>query len=482
MKVKRLSCAMLFMVMLASTFAGCSSDTSSDATDTTVNTALTEGEITTEPEIKPEVKDFDGYEFRLLGDTNDYVEYYYSEGVTGDTINDIVYERNLSVEEAYGIKINYSASDAIADSVTKNVQAGDDFADIPMIRIGSVYPLVQEGYFHDWYDYSDAMMLDAEWWDQRVFDQLEIGDRMYTLFGDYSIQDEFSLLILYYNKQLYEDNGFDNVYDTVESGKWTFDYFWKTVTAVSADLNGDGVMNENDRFGLLTEYSAFNYFYTGSGYMPIISDKGELKLNIGNEKSFNIVEKMQVIGTEKNLNSLIADDGNLTGSYETTRNMLKSRQGLYLSGTMSGLKYLRDSEEDFGVLPIPKYEESQDSYYNLVSWNGRAAVMPITVEDPARTALILDAMGYYSMKTVNPVFFNIFLDEKVTRDEESKKMLDIIFDTKTYDIDWYANITGFAALLGNIAKSGQNNFASEYAKIETAVQTKLDDFIAGFAN
>nr|MBQ4318495.1 hypothetical protein [Clostridia bacterium] len=401
----------------------------------------------------------------------------------GDILSDATYERNRAVEDAYGIKITkLEDNDSPQTLASTNVQAGDDFADIPLIRIRNFFPTAQQGIYLDWSDYEDVIMLDAEWWDQRVYEQLAIGDKIYALQGDFTNHDEFCMLSVYYNKKVYEDNGFEDAYTLVKDGKWTFDVMWEQVSAVSADLNGDGKMDKNDLFGLLTEHNAFNYFYTAAGYMPIINNNGKLTFNLGDEKSFNIVEKVSVIATEKNKNSLISDDGNFPDTYAGARALLMADQGLFYTGMMSAITNFRESDRDIGMLPMPKYDETQDSYYNQVSWNVVNPVMPITVSDPERTALILDAMGYYSMMLVNEPFFNVFLDEKAARDEESKDMLDIIFNTKTYDLDWYAGISGFSGILSNIAKSGQNNFASEYAKIEASAKIKLDEFIKGFAD
>jgi len=189
---------------------------------------------------------------------------------------------------------------------------------------------------------------------------------------------------------------------------------------------------------------------------------------------------MSVIATEKNKNTLIVDAGGVEGTYATGLKMFTNNQGLFYTGALSNIINMRAAEGDYGVLPIPKYEESQERYFNLTSWNTLSAQLPITVSDTTRAANILDAMGYRSSTMVNDVFYNVFLDEKAMRDEESKGMLDILFATKGYNLDYVASITGFTTILANIAKSGQNNFTSEYAKIENTVQVKVDEFLAAF--
>jgi len=476
---KQLTLLLLIAAMLMSTVLTACSGGNDSTADTTVDTTTAET-TTAAPDPIPEVKDYAGYEFRMLTPENRGNQKFDTDEMNGDTMNDIIYERNRAIEDDYNITITVFPEDPdIKTNVPKNVQAGDDFADITLLKFNQVFPIAQEGHLLDWYTV-DGIMLDENWWDQLVYEQLDVGGKLYTIVGDFSTNDELVMFVVLYNKNMYKDYGFENAYDMVNSGKWTFDRFWEQVTSVSADLDGDGRMYITDKFGLITEYSAFTYFYSGAGYYSIDVKGGEFKLNLGDEKTFNIVEKMSVIATEKNKHSLIVDGGGVEGTYTTGRNMFTNNQGLFYTGALSNIAVMRDAEGDYGVLPIPKYEESQERYYNLTSWNTLSAQMPITVKDSTRAANILDAMGYYSREMVNDVFYNVFLDEKAIRDEESKGMLDILFATKGYNLDYVASITGFTTILGNIAKSGQNNFTSEYAKIENTVQAKIDDFKAAF--
>ncbi len=478
---KRILTAILLMAMLCSmALTGCSSSTddggaSTSSSDTTQLTGL----ATEPPYGGIEQADYDGYEFRIFTNRNSDNSKVDVEEVTGDLMNDAVYERNRKIEADYNITIKLTHDESLHTNLPTYVQANEDFADLTFLSVSRIFPFAQEGYIRDWNEV-DGIMLDADWWDKRAFEQLSIGDKFYSLFGDISTEDETVTLILHYNKTMYNENGFDNAYDMVNSGAWTFDKFWEFVSAVSKDLDGDGKMTPDDCFGLITEYSAFTYFYAGAGYKTIDMSGDSFVLNTSNEKAYDIVNKMSVIATEKNLNSLIVDDGTVAGSYDTGMAMFRESRGLFRSSVLNSAISMRDAEGDFGMLPIPKYDESQDSYYNLVSWNAPATILPTTVSDETRSSIITDALGYRSMVDISDLFFNVFLDEKATRDEESKGMLDIIFETKSYDLDWYAGVSGFTTILGNIAKSGQNNFASEYAKIEESAQAKLDDFVAKF--
>ncbi len=480
MKKKITAMLMICATLCGLALSGCGEST--DGVDTTTaqtdigtdTTALTE-----EASLAPEVVNYDGYSFRIHSNANNDNSKIDVDEVNGDLMNDAIYERNRRIEADYNITIELTHDKDLSKKLPNYIQANEDFADIAFLAINKVFPFAQEGYLYDW-NTVDSIMLDADWWEKRALEQLPINDKLFTLYGEISTADEISMVTLHYNKKMYNDNGFEDAYEIVNSGAWTFDRFWQYVTAVTQDLDGDGKITPNDCIGMITEYSAFNEFYAGAGHKTIIMNGDSYVLNTSNEKAYDIVNKISVIATEKNKNTLICDDGTVEGSYETGEKMFHEGRGLFQSSQLRTAVMMRDVEGEYGVLPIPKYDESQDGYYDLVSWNAPTVILPTTATDISRSGVITDAMGYRSMVDVRDIFYNVFLDEKVVRDEESKGMLDIIFASKSYDLDFFADVSGFTSLLNNIALSGQNNFASEYAKIEESAQAKLDDFISKF--
>ena len=61
------------------------------------------------------------------------------------------------------------------------------------------------------------------------------------------------------------------------------------------------------------------------------------------------------------------------------------------------------------ILPYPKYNEAQDNYYTVVFDNHSVFCVPKTVKDPERSGLIMEAMGYESMRIVTPAYYEIML-------------------------------------------------------------------------
>ena len=93
--------------------------------------------------------------------------------------------------------------------------------------------------------------------------------------------------------------------------------------------------------------------------------------------------------------------------------------------------FLRESEVDYGVLPFPKYDESQKSYQNL-NWAGYMAIMK-TAKDPEMTGYVVEALSSESCRTVHPAFFDELLGEKIARDSKAVEILRMMFKDTVCD-------------------------------------------------
>lgn len=94
-------------------------------------------------------------------------------------------------------------------------------------------------------------------------------------------------------------------------------------------------------------------------------------------------------------------------------------------------------DEDFGIIPWPKYDETIDNYYANVDAGCNLFIVPVTNPDPEKASVILEALAYESYLTVIPTYYDVVLTTKFTRDAESVEMLDIIRAGRVFDIGYY---------------------------------------------
>ena len=82
---------------------------------------------------------------------------------------------------------------------------------------------------------------------------------------------------------------------------------------------------------------------------------------------------------------------------------------------------LRAMETDFGILPIPKLDSSQEKWGHTVGsrYTGVGMAVPITARNLERTGHILEAICAESRYTTIPTYYDVSLKTKFARDEES---------------------------------------------------------------
>ena len=204
-------------------------------------------------------------------------------------------------------------------------------------------------------------------------------------------------------------------------------------------------------------------------------DDGRIQLAMNTEKTFSLVEKVYAMSSK---DGVVYRPDNM--ELVTTDTMMMNGNVLFLMTAVSDIVNLRESEVDLGLLPYPKYDAAQENYLSM-DWGGLAGV-PASIQNPEMVGAVIELLAYYSGETVIPAYYDVLLAGKLARDEDSTKMLDILFDTITYEIggNYFGFSSGFNDLfytLGNyVVMNGNSDFASLYAKNEKSAQQTIDKF------
>ena len=247
--------SLLLALLLSANIVSCGSGTQHGANTSGSDDVTTEPESTTEPVDPASVlelpdSDFGGREFRVLGLFNSMYPQFdnfeiFSEGETGDIVNDAVFKRNTVIEDRYSVKITQTLVTSPAGEIRKNVTAGDDLYDLVFDTLSEMGSLAQNKYF---VDLNGVKHIDfsKNWWNPEVNDTISVMGRLYMTSSDFSLRDKSSTWILVYNKKLAEDYSIPNLADAVRDGSWTVDKMAGYIKETAADLDGDGEMKPTD--------------------------------------------------------------------------------------------------------------------------------------------------------------------------------------------------------------------------------------------
>ena len=464
MKIKRKT-ALLLTVLLAFILISCSSGNDADNggsgggadADSNANGPVQEsGEASPEnpaEEIKdslPEA-DYGGYDFRIyMRDTAQTNKDFYIESQTGDQLDDALYKRNKDIEERFNINLKfyfYPYDDWSVSTLSRIIKSEDDGFDMGAIHTATVFTMAADNLLLDWRENMPYIDFGAPWWPDDIIDNLSIFNKLYSGTGDITyLYLDYTACILF-NKEMFKERGLDYPYADVSNGKWTLDSFMSTVKQNTLDLNGDGAITPDaDRLGL-SIYNGWSYpvevFYCGGDRVISINNDGFPELTMYNERTVQIYEKFMdmVNGDAAHINEL-----------NSAIDLFRDERALFSNNSLEIVTEYRILDFEFGILPLPKYDENTPKYYAPLNQNTTSIIAPVTASNTERTSMIIEAFAAEGYRSITPTYYDISLKTKQARDDESLEMLDYIRDGIICD---YGQVD--VTLVGD----GLNNFGAQ---------------------
>ncbi len=417
----------LILGMIASISLFACGDAGENAVDTTAEQPQAKTETqTAEDVLKANLPDadFDGYTFKMLHDVTGWGTYTEEslvfEEEAGEILTDALHRRNRKVEEVYHCVISEIISTDVTGDLTRSIMAGDDSYDVGMVVYGWAKGTDMLMDFHE----VPNIDLTMPWWDQNAVTQLSVGGKLTNALSDLMITHRDGTVGVFYNKKLASDYDLPDFYTMVRDGTWTLDAFYSAARAVAGDVNGDGTITGDDRFGLSgIPHNTIVSQLLGAGVAFTYNDADELpQIGVGDEASVTRIAKVLELYYTDNL---VYDPTVMkASSTQAIFEIFKEDRALFMAHGVGSAYILRDMASDFGVLPAPKYEESQDFYANELD-AGKYLVIPKTATDPSRTGHILEALSYEGYRTVVDAYYETMLKDKLMRDEDSIEMLDV---------------------------------------------------------
>nr|MBQ4320408.1 extracellular solute-binding protein [Clostridia bacterium] len=470
---------MFLLITVLATLVSCGSSTADNGIETTSAAEITDTAAAETSEIGPipDLPQIDGEgELITMYMRDAWVYDMYAEEMNGDTMNDAIYERNSSVEEQFNVKlaVHTTSGDVYGIGAVNTVLSGDDSFDmiIPFARLVSVY--AHENLLLDWNVDIPYVDLDAVWWNSDARDQFTFHGKLYTAIGDISYDNIGQTMCMMFSKTMFDEYNMEYPYQTVLDGKWTLDKMNEYSSAVVSDLNGDSVIDEkNDRYGYATTAwsGPIQALFSGGQRVCIKDENGDMQLILNTPLTVSIFEKYFSIVDSEGMG--VVKDGNVKAD------MFKNGRLLFMDNWLASVIMLRDMDNDFGIIPWPKYDETVEGYYAAVQASCNMITVPVTVKNVELVSAIIEQMAYLGWRDVVPTYYDVVLKSKYTRDEESPEMIDLIREGRVFDIGYF--YTGKAEILVEIhspgphlAQSADHNFASFYAKMEVQALKQIE--------
>lgn len=488
--MKRRSICILLLVALLTATTGCSQTEQDTETQTSVQTD-TETTLETDP-LQAEydaltVEDYGGYTFRIMNSPSNFA---YSdvvvEELTGEALNDAVYNRNLAVCDALNIQLTLTEAQWSSGVQTARafILANSDEQDIVCNEAASISPIVVEGLLQD-ANTIDSLHLDSTWWDHNAIESANLGEHIYLMWGDMHLMLYECYYPVVFNKTMIENVGLDDLYPVVREGKWTFDLMNTYMETAWQDMNGDGIYRAGeDRFGLALQDHGGTSFFVAADVSLFTKDNDNMPVFTGLTESYEAVfsklsstifsngDNLLRVSTPTIINS---DDDQVCDAFGIGAAM-------FYVEPLGSIKKLRDVDFEIGLIPMPKFDESQAEYISYIYHGADAVTVPITNGQAEQTGVILEMFGAKSRQIIRSVYFDTTLDFKYIQDQESSEMLDIMFSGGVFDLGsiykWgSATSTVYVQLLEQKTDIA-SKLQSLTSKTEADVQATIEAYLA----
>lgn len=486
----RITAALLSLLMLLPAAVGCSDSGDTGTTNTTTPPA---GDVTTNapeteaPETEPiyvadslpEKMDFGGEEVTILT-WKTYAKEFNTEGESGDIIEDALYKRVRSVEDRLSIKLNFieqagdwSNRNNFISYAAKSIQTGDSLYDLVAHYSLAASIGAMQGLYTDLLEVPN-LDLEKPWWPGDIVEATKINGKVYFTTGDVAPTLLYNIFGIYFNQDMLEDNNFESPYDLVNSGKWTFDKLQEMSVGLYADLNNNQSADEGDKFGFVFyDIVHVDPFFYAAGLTIVDKDENGdyvLSESFGSEKTATYLEKMCSF-LHNNNDVIVAPSGGA---------IFPDNQSLFICANLQyAISKLREVEFDYGIVPMPKYDENQERYYSIVGMPYTMYTIPVDAKDLARAGALLEALASDAYRSISPAIFETAFKVKYARDEQVGQMYDIMRDTLVYDVGrTFGDTINAFGLFRNAVRDNKTGWASIYESNKKACELKIKQIVS----
>jgi hypothetical protein len=365
---------------------------------------------------------------------------------------------------------------SILDILQPAVMAGDKPFDAFITTCWAFGPLMGAGLLLD-LSLVETMDLSQPWWLQIVTDTLTVDGRILGTMGSVT-HPTFPTYNMHFNKTIWNELNLECPYELVRNGEWTWPRMMEFANAAKRDLTGDGIVNSlEDRWGIISTGEDFTraMLFSMGARIYKTDENGRVIIACDNPETY---EKIEFMGRFHEEPGLLVSGFHL--DWEGLRQVFLDGRALFISSQVDSDFTMM--ENDFGVLPMPKWNSAQPYHIGGMDHNGKVFGMPRTNRDLRPAGYILDAIGEAFME-IDMMRLEEFEDIRYRSDDDGEMLRDYIMGTTYVDLVLFLKAANnrLGAPMANIVSFmgggwGAADIAFEIESIRDAVTWELDEF------
>ena len=408
----------------------------------------------------------------------------YTEGTNGEVLNDAIYQRNDEVMERLDVVIEQTPSSNVPNDVKAAVMSGDNSFDALLMNAVGSFSMASGELLTDLREipYVD---LDNPWWDSGANETLALYGHQYYAVSDMNLMANEATWITMANKTVLDDLGIglDSLYDKVREGVWTIDAYRAVSEPFYRDVNNNGKTDSEDWYGTVMQGHGADGFLMGLGMRWVEKDEdGEPVLIPLDDRTVSIFDKVgAVVNNKVAFNSHDSKQNDkFSQNTEFGQQIFAENRAIFFTETLQCVRRLRTMDTDFGVLPMPKYDETQETYISMTHWWAMSALsLPLNLPNPEKSGAVLEYMSYLSTKEIKDVYFDVAINGKYLRDEQSIEMMEYVMQKRVIDLAYAMFHDGsLPGKIRDMLYEGGTDYASTYAQNGKLVDRYMEKLLS----
>ena len=401
-----------------------------------------------------------------------------AEELTGDLANDALYTWIQTINGLYGVQVKYRVPDGdyfetqavetTSGTVTTSIYAHNAY------RLG--IPVIAKLY-KDWNSMGSMIDLTAPRWDVALNASSTYNGKLFGLNGNLSVSKMLYAMATFYNVDLLDDIGYtpEELCEIVDDGEWTFDMFEQVVKDLYEDRGNKG-RDIYDVYGYMSRSGNSLDIWLAQLNMPITSRDGNNTITPAMLSDRNATIVQRLCNFYYNNTGVTYIYGSIGGNSTEADTFRDGTVGMVTCRFSRATMFAEMGVESFGILPGPKWEET-DEY--CTSLHDRYAIYGVSKsirdEDVDFIAHITDALCAESTQTVYPQFYDVLLKQRYSKDPDTARMVDIIMKNVYIDtaFQFADHLELYPFAIRQMIIDNNPNIAGSYATFEQMLPTKL---------
>ncbi len=479
--MKKLLCILAALAMLTASAVSCTTPSDNDETHQGSPSTGGTAEVETDPILEdglPDDLNFNGEEIVILRsnwkNTTIGVPPEIEQSV--QEIDDAVYERDRKVGERLNVKLSAVELSSASTDVKAMIELNDLAAlasyDIVTDRAADMFLTTLSVQFADLRN-TPYVDLSRPWWMPVYNTVANFGGMQFSATGSMLLSPYRAAMVTIFNKDLFDSHNQPYLYESVTNGTWTLDQQAALVSLFHSD-NGNGKQDlEGDIYGFVSAdlFGSVNA-YLSACRLDLVNTES-MAFAPDAERFSDAVNKIialyhnadgaaYIATTDETVPGRAAWDeaqSEITGLFGRKSAAMATLQvqALERTGFHRAEKYMGDW---YGIVPMPKLDEAQESYYTYLEWNLEAiGILAKDAERLSRIGAVVEAMSSEGYNLVRPVY-----EKEIFRAENpaAKQMTRLITDGFRMDLaDLISSRTSTEMLLRNSVKQGSRVTAAQ---------------------